>query len=204
MKLTTSILALLSIGICSSHAAVIFQLNETLSLSHSSANSTASPPTAGSTTLTAGTFSWDNLSTDSGGNTAEFAGTSFSSADWGGLGQYVSNSLDVSTFTEATITFAGTSNFNTNTEFYQAFYTLDSNPEVIFVQGIEDVNGPVTASPTIDLSSASTMTVGFRYNHNGGSDFATVSNFTVDAIPEPTTTALFGIASLALLRRRRH
>lgn len=71
----------------------------------------------------------------------------------------------------------------TNTNWTAAWYINDAL-----------VSGPAayTTNPTIGY-------VGFARTSGAG---GTIDNFILDAVPEPATVSLFGLASLALLRRR--
>lgn len=187
-------------------ATTIFTLADTsdLSLSHSSADSLASPPTAGSQTVGNGTFAWGSLLTDGGGNTATFASGQFSSADWGGTGTFTSVTIDVSAANEVDILGQYDGGFNTGTEFSRFFYDIGGGP-VFFGEGVEDATATDLAVSVLalDVSSVSSMTVGFDYSHNGSSDFFNVDSLTVTVVPEPSAVVLGSIGLLGLLRRRR-
>jgi hypothetical protein len=158
-------------------------------------NDPAPLPDAGSTPVeSTGTFSWGSISSDTTPKTADFSGTSFTASDWGGDGRFTSVGINVTDQTEATITATGSSEFNNApAEFFNFFYSLDGGSPVNFISGIE----------TIDVSEAAEMNVGFAFNHDGGDDNVTVSQLSVDAIPEPTSAFLGGLGLLTLLRRRR-
>ncbi|MEM8873258.1 MAG: PEP-CTERM sorting domain-containing protein [Planctomycetota bacterium] len=193
-----------------SHAATLFTLADTddVALSHSSADTDAAPPTAGGVDLGNGTFTWGDLLTDSGGNTAEFSAGVFTSADWGGLGTFESDAIDVSAV--ATVDIAGTFSgfFNTGAEFSNFFFSTDGGVNFTdFGAGVEDATATNQAVSVngLDVSTASTLIVGFTFSHNGGSDSFDVGSLTVEGtpIPEPMTVAagLLGIGGIMLRRR---
>ncbi|MEM7627460.1 MAG: PEP-CTERM sorting domain-containing protein [Planctomycetota bacterium] len=191
----------------SADAAVIFSLADTSDalFTHSSSGGSPSPiPAAGSQSVGNGTFSWGDLATDGGGNTAEFASGAFTSGDFGGVGTFTSLTLDVSAFTEVDIDAVYDGRFNTASEFSNFFYVLDGT-EVVFGEGVEDATADDVAVSIVDLdvTGASTLVVGFTFNHNGGSDFFNVDSLVVDAIPEPGSLVLMGLGSLLIASRRR-
>ena len=180
------------------NASVIYTMNGSALFEHDSdgTNSPAPLPSAGSAAVgSTGTFAWGNLSTDTTTNTAEFSGTTFSASDWGGDGTFTSTKINVSAFTEATITATGSSTFNnTPTEFFNFFYQMGDGAQVDFSSG---------TNPVIDVTGITDLVVGFKFNHDGASDSASVSALSVEAIPEPSNFLLGGLALLSLFVRRR-
>ncbi len=183
------------------NAAIIYQLDESASFSHTTLNPLASP---GSASLTGGTFAWGSLSTDSTPNTASFLGSNFNALDWGGDGTYTSTSIDVSAFDSVTVRATGSSAFNVpSTEFFRFFYQLDATAPTNFV----DANSGQNVNQTLALSTTgfSSLRVGFAYNHNGSGDTANVSALSVEsvAVPEPSSALAVGVAGVAWIVRRR-
>jgi len=183
--------------LCLSQAVTIFDLSDTSdALFEHDTNGVDAPsplPSAGSQMLSNGEFEWENLSSDTTRNTAEFSEGAFAASDWGGLGQFTSSSIDVSGFNTVDIFAVGSSQFNNApTEFFDFFYSLDGVSVVTFSGNISD----------LDVSGVSNLEVGFSFNHNGSADNVEVDELRVEAIPEPGSLLLLGIASVTCLIRR--
>ena len=200
-------------GMCgTARADLIFTLADAtdVSLSHT----TSSPLTEDSSVdVGVGVLSWSGtVSTDSSSNTAGFSGGSFSSSDWGVDTQFVSAAIDVTEWDEVAIAGTHSGTFNTSSEYSRFFYILDEGSENNFGVGQEDENyseNAVGVAP-LDVSSASSLRVGFAFSHNGSSDRFNVEaltvNGTVAAVPEPSSIALAGLGlagALAMGIRRR-
>ncbi len=191
-----------------SATAALFTLSENASFTHTTssndfgASASGSNWASGSTNLTNGTFSWGTLATDTTANTATFGVGGFTASDWGGDGTYTSVTIDVSGLDGVNISYEGSSVFNSSpTEFFDFFYQIDGGAPQAF--GTLAVSGSVSGTQEVLLSGNNSLVVGFRFNHNGASDNAEVTELTVTAIPEPSAALLGSFGLLALLRRRR-
>lgn len=200
--------ALLAAFPASSAHAALYSLSESASFSHTSnsnnfgAAASGSNWAAGSTPLANGAFSWGTLATDTTANTATFGAGGFTASDWGGDGTYTSVTIDVSGLEGVNIAYAGSSTFNSvPTEYFHFFYQVDGGGLQTF--GSLIASGTVTGTQSVLLSGNTSLVVGFRFNHNGASDNATVTELSVTAIPEPAAAMLGSLGLLALLRRRR-
>jgi len=211
MKIKTTLLvaATAALFVSSAQAQTLFDIStiDDMSLSHSSGAPAASPPIAGSETLNLGVFSWGTLATDGSGNTASFTSGIFESADWGGTGTFTSIAIDVSTFDLIDIAGIYSGSFNTGTESSNFFYNLDGGGEVVFGIGVEDASATNVAAvvSSLDVSGASSLVVGFAFNHNGSSDSFDVGGLTVTVVPEPSAYALLAgmLALVSVMVRRR-
>lgn len=206
-KLTTIALAV-TLGLAGAvYGQTIFTLADTddMNLSHVT-GSELTPP--GNLDLGNGVFTYGALSTDTTANTAAFSSGLFTSSDWGGVGTFTSDAIDVSLLTSINIAAQFDGLFNVNTEFSNFFYQLDANPIVEFGFGVEGTthSNEVVNVGSIDVSSATNLVVGFTYSHNGASDFFNVDSLAVSAVPEPSAYALLagllGLAWVALSRRQ--
>jgi len=214
-KLIKGTVIVLSIAISltfSGHSQVIYDADfsgSTPGFDHSTGNE----PAAGTQLVGA---NWtieavDVPATDSGGNIfGVFGNGLLEAADYGGEGLFFSTTIDVSGWNEVALDFDAEGDFNTTSEFFQWEYTLDSLPTVVLGNVIGDTNGTATLDATVanlDVTGINNLVVGFRFDHNGGSDFVDVTNVQVDGvtpIPEPSSIALLGMgaAGLYFLRRR--
>ena len=149
-------------------------------------------------------------STDSTTNFARAAGSKFETEDWGGEAQVISEAIDVSLATEATITWdgqtVGSSVFN-NTgggERFEWFYVLDGSRVTQTTTSDGSLDRVIAG---IDTSSASVLEVGFLWNVNGAGDGFDIFELSVDAeiIPEPTSILMLSIAlgCVSLVRTRK-
>lgn len=176
----------------------------------------ANPPPAAGTQLSGPNWTIEAIvepSTDSGGNIFGVFGNGFlEAADYGGEGLFFSDSIDVTGWNEVALDFDARGDFNTSSEFFQWEYSLDSATPVALGNVVGDTSGAVTLDQTIsnlDVTGVSALVVGFRFDHNGGSDFIDVTGLQVDgvtAVPEPSAYALLaGMLGLGyvMVRRRR-
>ena len=115
--------------------------------------------------------------------------------DWGGEGIFESQSIDVGQF--STIDISGlavtlSDNVqNVGTEFFKYYYILDGGTSVetdIILTGDIDGSSVNYSITNLDVSSASTLIVGFAFNCNGGSDGYSISSFKVTASSSSTVT----------------
>lgn len=165
----------------------------------------AAPQTAAGSNFTIG---YDATpTTDSTSNWFKTLGGKISTSDWGGGAYFKSIAIDVSGYSDADISFIGStigsSVFNNaGVEFLEWNYSLDGGT-------------PVTASTTsdgsvdhlfagVDLTGVNTLVVGFAFNVDGAGDGFEFSSITVDAtpLPEPASLALMSLGGLMCIRRR--
>lgn len=108
--------------------------------------------------------------------------------DWGANpGRWESFTIDVSSVYTVTITATGqtigSGVQNASSEFFEYFYTLDGGADIVTgVPLTDDTAGtPVNYSVVnIDVSGASTLTVGFSFQVDGASDGYEISAYTVE------------------------
>lgn len=119
--------------------------------------------------------------------------------DWGGEAQFESASIDISGVDEITIDAlgmtVGSSVQNASSEFFDYFYVIDGvETTVPIVLSGDSAGDPVNlATGTIDVSSASTLTVGFRFNVNGGGDGYDICSFVVEGVTLPVELTKFEV-----------
>lgn len=145
-------------------------------------------------------------------NTFITSGGAVVSDDFGGEGQLISTSIDVSSIDSVDIAYegatAGSAVFNATSEFFEWFYTLDASPRIQLDSTTSDGSLSRLFSG-IDTSTASSLQVGFRFNINGAGDGFSMSSITVDGeetnVPEPSSVllAIFGAAGCLGLRSAR-
>ena len=178
-------------------------------------HTTAAPPAAAPASATGGalgsqfTLSYSATpATDTSSNTFVTSGGQLISSDFGGAASFLTQVIDVSALSgnvdlSATAETAfGTAVFNSQpTEGFQWFYVLDAVRTNIGSKFTAD--GSLNMSQSVDISSASSLQVGFDFNINGDADGFTISAVTVNAVPEPSAALLGALGALALLRRRR-
>lgn len=136
--------------------------------------------------------------TDGSANSFSVTGGAIASSDWGGTAHFNSASIDVTGVLEVDITAigetVGSSVQNASSEFFRYFYILDGGLPVFFpIVLIGDSAGdPVNYSvPALDVSSASSIVVGFSFNCNGSGDGYSVSSFEVEATVLPVNLTMF-------------
>ncbi|KAA1260809.1 hypothetical protein LF1_33510 [Rubripirellula obstinata] len=165
-------------------------------------------------------LSYDTLpATDSGGNEFKVeastqglnsagSGLVLQSADWGGQGIFESQAIDVSSLSTASISAValgeGGDFLNSSAEFFTWFYELDGvrTDSLTFVDPVDstlDTGADLGWSlPSLDVSSANSLVVGFEFNINGGGDGFEVGSITVDDDAPPTGTEISIAATDAL------
>ncbi|MEL6329591.1 MAG: hypothetical protein AAFR38_08010 [Planctomycetota bacterium] len=144
-------------------------------------------------------------------NFFETTGNSLISSDFGGAHRFESFDIDVSNFNSVDVDFladfVGTASFNNSpTEFFQYFFTLDNGADQELFFFTDDPNGPnLNFNGSIDVSGASTLTIGINANANGAGDGFELTSAIVSGtpIPAPGVAAIAGVAGLAAARRRR-
>lgn len=201
-------------GVASSQAQIIYDADFSGS-SPNFSHTTGNAPSAG-TQLSGSNWTIeavDEPQTDTTANTfGVFGNGSLEASDYGGEGLFLSNNIDVSSWVEVALDFDGTGDFSTNSEFFQWEYSLDAGAPVVLGNVVGDTSGTATLDQSIanlDVTGNSTLVVGFRFDHNGSSDFIDVTNVQVNGVspvPEPETFgALAGLLALglAVTRRRR-
>jgi len=154
------------------------------------------------------TLSYDNTpSTDGSENFFRSTGVLLESSDFGGDHSFETFSIDISAITSVDINVLGATVGsgvfnNTGVEFFEWFYTLAGGSEQVFLS--TDADGSLDASVIgLDVTGASTLTVGFNANINGGGDGFEITSVVIDGIPTPGAVALSGLAGLAAIRRKR-
>ena len=156
------------------------------------------------------TFSYDTTPlTDASLNLSRTNLGSFISRDWGGEAQVVSDSIDLTLVSTIDIEWlgetVGTSVFNVGSERFEWFYTLDAGTPVV-QSTTSDGSLNLTLSG-IDVSSATSLEVGFLWNVNGTGDGFNLDSLTVNAVPEPSGFLFYGlltgVVGLAATRRFR-
>ncbi len=161
-------------------------------------HTTSSPPAAAPASAIGGaspnswTVSYSTTpSSDGSANSFSTSGGAMVISDWGGGGSFVSQTIDVSMYDEVSISFAGsfTNGFNSPpTEFFE--YTYDSNSGPVTIP-VSSGAGMTQSFPSVDVSSLSTMTVGFNFNVNGSSDGFTITSMQVIGTVLPVTLTAF-------------
>lgn len=165
-------------------------------------HTTSSPPAAAP--ATAAGSNWTNSytavpSTDGSANEFSVNGGVMRIQDWGGTATWESNTIDVSAETsviiEAIGVTVGTGVQNGGSEFFEYFYSLDGGAEVttdIPIANSEPAGTAVSYKlPDVDVSGASNLVVGFRFNVNGGGDGYEISSYVV-------TTALLPVELISI------
>jgi hypothetical protein len=145
------------------------------------------------------TISFPTPSSDTTTNEFITTGAVMRIQDWGGAGTLVSNSIDVTGWVtvDLTGTFSNLSDINASGEFLRFFYTLDGGSPVSTLVDDNSAAGSLRQPWQIlnlDVSSASSMTIGFNFDVDGAGQGWEVSSLVVDgvtAVPEPAA-ALFG------------
>lgn len=157
------------------------------------------PPSSGTASGSNWTISFSQTpSTDATTNSFITSGGSLTAKDWGGAARFETNLIDVSAVSSVDITGLGSGTFNTSSEFFEWFYSIDGATPVTASKATGTFNHTFS---NVDVSAGSMLLVGFTFNHDGASDGFNVSSVTV--IPEPSTTLLGALGALVLLRRRR-
>ena len=174
-------------------------------------HTTGTPPAAGPASATGGvaTNDWTvSYTTAPGtdGSANEFsvdANGKMHIQDWGGTGMFESASIDISGVDMITIDALGMtvggSVQNAASEFFEYFYIIDGVETTVDIPLSGDSAGdPVNlASGTIDVTGASTLTVGFRFNVNGGGDGYDICSIIVEEVSLPVELTKFAASKRA-------
>ena len=168
-------------------------------------HNTANPPAEGPASEIGGispddwTASYtDTPSTDGSFNEFKVDGGQIHIQDWGGTASLESMEIDISNVNFITITATGAT-FGGNvqnavSEFFEYFYFIDGIETIveIILDGSDTSGDPVDLSTaTIDVTGANILTVGFRFNVNGGGDGYDISAITVEEIVLPVDFTKF-------------
>jgi len=119
--------------------------------------------------------------TDGSSNSFEVISSVLISDDWGGQGIFESQVIDVSLYNMVNI-IAESQNSGANDDIFKYFYILDGGARVE-TANINSNNGDALDYniPNLDVSSASSLVVGFEFDENGGNDGYETSSFIVTA-----------------------
>lgn len=129
--------------------------------------------------------------TDGSANSFKVVAGELQSDDWGGQGIFTSQNIDVSAISSVNISAIGV-NSGANDDDFTYFYILDGGSRVETSVGASNNGDAVNYSVLgLDVSSASTLVVGFEFSENGGGDGYDISEFTVNIAssnPAPVIT----------------
>ena len=131
--------------------------------------------------------------TDSTPNSFKVVGGVLKSDDWGGQGIFESQSIDVSTISSINIT-ATSINSGANDDDFKYFYILDGGSRV---ETSDVSSNPIYSITNLDVSSNSTLVVGFEFSENGSGDGYETSEFKVEGLSSgaPNTQVQFASSS---------
>lgn len=203
MKTIGIALSALALGIPAADAALYSADFSTAGIGFT--HTTATPPAAGP--QSASGPNWEvsypgTPLTDGSTNSFITAAGALTASDWGGDGAFKTSPIDVSSETSITISLVGSGTFNTApAEYFTWYYTLDGGTPVTVSMATGSNVSYNQTWDSVDVSTASTLEVGFTFSHNGSSDGFNITSVTV--VPEPSIALLGGIGLLGLLRRRR-
>ncbi|MGK0413615.1 MAG: hypothetical protein ACJA1B_001823, partial [Polaribacter sp.] len=134
-------------------------------------------------------------STDSTLNTFKIVSGKLETTDWGGEGVFESQHIDVTSISTLDISGLGVTLSdavqNGSTEFFKYYYILDDGSPVetaIVLSGDTDGTPVNYAITNLDVSSATSLVVGFSFNCNGANDGYAISSFTVTETSSLPTT----------------
>ncbi|MGB2087456.1 MAG: beta strand repeat-containing protein, partial [Psychroflexus salarius] len=117
--------------------------------------------------------------TDGSANSFKVVGGVLKSDDWGGQGIFESQSIDITGISSIDIS-AISVNAGANDDNFEYFYILDGGSRVSTNVGASNNGDAVNYSVTnLDVSSNSTLVVGFEFSENGAGDGYETSSFTV-------------------------
>ena len=173
-------------------------------------HTTTNPPAAGPASAAGGTSPNDwtasyatTPSTDGSANQFKAEGGKIHIEDWGGTAELISPSIDISGVTAITIDALGMTVGdgvqNAGSEFFEYFYIIDGVETVVDIPLSGDSAGdPVNmATGSIDVTSATTLQVGFRFNVNGGGDGYDICSIIVEGVALPVELTKFGVSKSA-------
>lgn len=206
MKFKTTLLAIAAtsiLGASTGVAATIIYDADFSTAGIGFTHTTANPPAASDSasgpnwTISYGT----TPATDSTANTFITDGGALTASDWGGSGSFITSTIDVSSVDLVNISGLGSGVFNQPPgEFFTWFYSIDGGALVT----ADQVSGNFDQTfENVNVSGASSLVVGFNFNHNGASDGFSISSVSVEVVPEPSSALLGAVGFLALLFRRR-
>lgn len=168
-------------------------------------HTTAIPPATGPTSVgpfgnTGNQWSLSYTTTpgsDTSANTFKVVGGKLETADWGGEAKFQSQAIDISSISTIDISASGLTLGdavqNVGAEFFNYFYILDGGTPVEFDIALSGdtagtaVNYSVT---NLDVSSASSLVVGFAFNCDGAGDGYSISSFIVTSVGGPATPGI--------------
>lgn len=190
------LLAAFCLAVCSNAQTTIYNADFSNDGDGFTDHTTSLPPVAGPTSV--GPFgvlpnSWElsyttTPNTDGSANSFKVVAGELQSDDWGGQGIFTSQNIDVSAISLANISAIGV-NSGANDDNFTYFYILDGGPRVETSIGVSNNGDPVNYSIlNLDVSGATTLTVGFEFSENGGGDGYDISLFEVTGSSTATNT----------------